>query len=343
MCVAFFKTGFFSLILPWIVCASLFAQQPTTESLSDMPGTSVADSDQLQLARGLMDQDHFAEAEDVLRHYLAADEHSGKAHELLAYSLLRQNKPGQALPEYTRAAALEMPTSHMLEQVAQAYILLDDLTDADHWSLRAVQLDPKDPNAWYGLGRVRQTEQRFADAVSCFQHVLELVPRSVKAENNLGLAYEDMDKLDEAAAAYKQAIAWQQNVPESGRSEQPLLNLAVLDLHAGKVAEAEPLLTEAVRISPKDSSIHEQLGHFYLQQNKINEAQREFTTACELDPGSGRLHFLLGQADKRLGWRQEAAEQFSFAARLTEQEARRTVPGSEKGAPIGKQIPDLSQ
>lgn len=294
------------------------AQQPR---LSDLGAQPVATPEALRAAREMEQANRFAEAEQTLRVYLRQDDTSGEAHQLLAYALLRENKPKEALAEYTRAAALTKPSSMMLVHVGQAYVLLNDNLDADKWTLRAVEMDPKNPDAWYGLGRIRYTEQRFSDALSCFQRVLSLVPKSVKAENNLGLTYEALNNVDSAKAAYRQAIAWQNEGPAAERSDQPLLNLGTVLVHQGQLAEAEPLLVQAATLSPDNPRTHEQLGHLFLQKGDFARAQQEFAQACKLDPGKSSLHFLLGQAYKRLGRKREADAEFATAARLANSEA----------------------
>lgn len=253
----------------------------------------------------------------MLRAYLQRDASSSQARYLLAYALMRQGKAKDALGEYTRAAALRKPTADELRGVAQAYVLLGDYTDADKWLRLSLQMDPRGADSWYNLGRLRYTQNRFEEALECFQKVLTLVPHSVKAENNLGLAYEGLNRTHEAEAAYRQALVWQQAGPPAEISEQPFINLGILLLHNNDQAGAQPLLERAARLSPKDPRIHEELGQLYMQQSKFVDAQREFKAACDLDPGKSNLHFLLGQAYKRLGNQKEAAAEFAEASRLT--------------------------
>jgi len=264
----------------------------------------------------MLDASRFHEAEGALTAYLRDNDLSGTAHAMLAYALLRENKPAESLKEYTRAAAIEEPSAQMLERVGQDYVLLGDWVDADKWTLRAVQIDPADADAWYSLGRIRYTEQRFRDALSCFQQVLKLSPKSVKAENNLGLSYEATNQTDAAVEAYRKAIEWQNEGPRAQISEQPLLNLGVVLLHRGGLAEAEPLLTQAAALAPRDPRIHEQLGHLYMQKRDYSAAEHELDQACKLDPKNSSLHFLLGQAYRHLGMRQEAEAEFAASARL---------------------------
>lgn len=267
-------------------------------------------------AQALVNAGRFAEAEEALRSYLRQNDRSAAAHALLAYALLRENKPRESLEEYTRAAAIEKPSAQTLERVGQDYVLLEDWADADAWTLRAVRMDPSNADAWYSLGRIRYTEQRFHDALSCFQHVLKLSPGNAKVENNIGLTYEALDQTDPAVEAYRQAIAWQNELPPAQRSEQPLLNLGIVLLHRGELAEAETLLTQAVAIAPKDPRILEQLGHLFMQKADYPAALGNFQQACAMDPKNAGLHFLLGQVYRRLGRLQEAKDEFALAVRL---------------------------
>jgi Flp pilus assembly protein TadD len=270
----------------------------------------------LARANSLMAAGDFKHAEATLRAYLATDSRSGRAHYMLAYALLRQNKPTDSLEEYTRAAAMQTPSAEQLRYVGQDYVLLDDYSDADKWISRSIEMNKSDPEGWYSLGRLRYTEQRFADAADCFKQALVLAPRSVKVENNLGLAYEGLNRTDDAEIAYRQAIAWQNDGPPGKASEQPLLNLAIVLVHRAELAEALTLLRQAVAIAPRDPRIHEQLGQVYMQQANYSEAQKSLEAATRLDPEKSNLHFLLGQAYRHLGRQQEAKTEFDAAARL---------------------------
>jgi Flp pilus assembly protein TadD len=286
--------------------------------LSDPKQPTFAGDNTLTELKALVDAGRFREAEGALRTYVVDNDLSPTAHEMLAYVLLRENKAADSLKEYTRAAAMETPSASMLEHVGQDYVLLGDWEDADKWTLRAVQMSPSDGDAWYSLGRIRYSEQRFRDAVSCFQQALKLSPKSVKVENNLGLAFEATNQTDAAVAAYRQAIEWQDQGPRDQLSEQPLLNLGAVLLHRGEMTEAESLLTKAAAMAPRDPRIHEQLGHLYMQKADYAAAEHELQKACELDPRNSSLHFLLGQAYRHLGKLEDAKAEFAASARLSQ-------------------------
>jgi tetratricopeptide (TPR) repeat protein len=259
----------------------------------------------------------YMQAEHLLRAYVVGEPRSGEAHYMLAYSLLRQNQPKESLQEYTTAAALQKPGAAELREVAQAYVLLVDYADANQWLMRSLQMDSADAETWYSVGRLRYTEQRFADAVDAFTRALALAPKSVKVANNLGLAYEGLNRTDDAAAAYRQAIAWQNPSSTERGSEQPMLNLAIVLVHLGDLDEALRLLQRALTIAPNDPRILEQLGQLYMQRANYTDAQKILSEATRLDPKKSNLHFLLGQTYRHLGRPQEAKAEFDLAAKLT--------------------------
>lgn len=274
-------------------------------------GTSLTDT------KRLIESGHFKEAEDWLRASLLKDDHSAEARYLLGYVLLRQNHPKEALEQYTLAATLRAPTASELNDVAKAYVLLEDYSDAGKWLNRSLEMNPNDPETLYSLGRLRFTEQQFGEALEYFKRTLELAPGSVKAENNLGLAYYGLNRTDEAEAAYRQAILWQDSGPPQDASEQPLLNLGIVLVERGQLAEAKALLMRAGSIAPREPRIHEQLGQIAMQLGNFSDAREEFEKATQLDPEKANFHYLLGQAYRHLGRQQDAKREFDAATRLT--------------------------
>jgi Flp pilus assembly protein TadD len=299
--------GLWTCIAPWGL-TQISAGVPTETQFSSVKHG-------LDGAKQLIAAGEFRQAEVLLHAYLGADEQSGSGRFLLAYVLLRLNEPKESLAEYTRAAQLQRPSAEDLKNVALDYVLLEDYEDAEKWMKRSVEMNEKDPDAWYGLGRILYTKQRFQDAVNCFEKTVALDPMSVKAEDNLGLAYEGLNRTEDAIKSYRAALALEQSSKESS-GEQPMLNLAIILIHHGRTDEALPLLIKAASIAPRDPKIREQLGHLYLQQGRLDEAQQELEETVALSPDSSAFHFLLGQVYRRQGLDERAKAEFTRAAEL---------------------------
>jgi tetratricopeptide (TPR) repeat protein len=292
-----------------LACAGLIYAAQQIVPLTPPPQAS-----SLAAAQQLIYAGQFPQADAMLRPLIASDPKAAEPRYLLAYALLREDKPADSLKEYTSAAALRAPTAAELRSVALDYVVLKDLPDADRWMSRSLAMDANDAESWYAMGRLRYTQGRYSDALTCFEKTIALNPRSVKGENNLGLAYEALNQNDDAVQAYRTAIAWQKD--DTAPSEQPLLNLAILLQHRNQLMEAQQLLEEAAKIAPMEPRIHENLGQVYLHTNRAADAVKELAAAAQIAPANPRYHFLLGQAYRRTGNDAEAKQEFARSAAL---------------------------
>jgi Flp pilus assembly protein TadD len=289
-----------------LTCLAIAATLPSAQAQNP--------PDLLQQAHTLAEAASFSQAEALTRTYLRTHDNSADAHYLLAFCLLREDKPVASLAEYTRAAALRKPNPDELRNVALDYVLANDYVDADKWMTQVVSWSPQDGESWYDLGRIKYTENRFTESVTCFQHALALMPKQVKAENNLGLSYEGLDRIPDALAAYRQAIAWQAGAPHP--SAQPFINLGTLLLDQNQAAPALQALQQAEALSPDDAKLCMTLGKAYDRTGNLPQAQAQLEHAVALSPQTAAYHFLLGQTYRKSGATEKAKAQFAEAAAL---------------------------
>lgn len=198
--------------------------------------------------------------------------------------------------------------------MALDYVLLNDYPDADRWMSASVEKAPGNGEAWYDLGRIKYTENRFAESVAAFERALALVPGSVKAKDNLGLALEGLGRNAEAQRAYEEAIALDKASAHSGA--QPLLNLATLLVNQGDSVRALPLLEQARGMDAGNAKIEEQRGRAYERLGRLSEAESALRAAVALKPESSGLHFQLGQVLKKEGKMALAKAEFARVAEL---------------------------
>lgn len=288
-------------------------------------------TDALISAKSLVEGGNFAEAERILRLYLSNHQSSGEAHFLLGYVLFRQiqtkaalegridpefqqKNAKAALAEFTQGARSNRPSAFDLKIVALCYVLLGDYADADKWLTKSLDLDSADLESWYYLGRAKYNEQRFEEAISAFKQCLLRDPGSVRAEDNLGLAYAGLDRYEEAIAAYQTAIGWQDKslIKDSG----PYIDLGSLLIDQNRAAEAIPYLSQGVAISPEESRGYAALGKAYFKTNDLEKAQKQLEKAVEFAPDNASLHYVLGQIYRRQGMLDKARAEFSRTAEL---------------------------
>jgi tetratricopeptide (TPR) repeat protein len=250
-------------------------------------------------ARSLLELGKLTNAEQVTRGYLRIHKNSAEGHYLLGYILFKEQDAKSSLAEYTEGAKYRTPSAADLEAVAADYVLLKDYPDADKWFTKAVEWNPKDALGWYYLGRTKYNENRFEEAVGAFEQCLTLAPKDVKAEDNLGLSYEGLNRVDKAIAAYRNAIAWQADA--AVKNVGPVFDLGSLLVDSNRPDDALPYLLEAARMTPQDYRVHRQLGKAYTHLNRLEKAQTELEKAAELAPENAPVHFMLAQVYRKQG------------------------------------------
>ena len=285
------------------------------------PGTTDA---LLLAAKAFVHLEKHADADSALRGYLVQHAESAEALYLLGYVLNRENRPANSLEIYTKAAARQSATGDDLKIVGLNYVLLNDYASAIHWLEKAVELDPKNHEAWYFLGRAYYTRGLLPEAKSAFQKVLQLNPNDAKAENNIGLILESEARPTEAIEAYKQAIVWQQKTAHS--SEQPYLNLGSILLHQERNEEAVPALEQAVKRAPGNPFCRLKLGTAYLRLSRLENARSELQEAARLDPENAAVHFQLGKLYKQMHAMDRAKKEFGRAEDIQSRDAMATKP-----------------
>lgn len=303
--IASTKTLLFGALL--LICAAPWMRAATWQNAGSESGVTLAQ------AKGSMDNHQWKVAEAQLRQYLTQHD-SPEARYALALTLFHEDRPNDSLAMYTRAAASRRPSAEDFHYIALDYVLLHGYTEADTWITRAAREDPSSGEIAYAMGRIKYTENRFAEAVTSFQRALELMPRSVKIEDNLGLAFEGLNEADKAIEAYQQAIAWQAS--NAHPSEQPLLNLGSLLTDRNDLGEALPLLQQAEALAPGNGKVHAALGKLYARQMNLPEAQRELEQAVNAEPNDAGLHFQLGQVYRKQGLQDKARQELARAAAL---------------------------
>lgn len=270
--------------------------------------------DPLAAARQMVDAGKFPEAEAALHNLLVANPSDPDVHFLLGYVLFREQNARESLAEFTAGAKFRRPTSDEFKIIASDYVLLGDFTDADKWFSEVVADSPNDAAANYLLGRTKFNENDFPAAISSFERALVLRPRYVEAENNIGLAWKELNDFQKARTAFQTAIDWQGNTPADA---QPFLNLGTLLADQSDFDASIPYLDEAAALSPDNPSIHEELSHVYAAQQNLPKAQSELERAVALAPNISSLHFKLGQLYRKEGLKERAQQEFAICEKLS--------------------------
>jgi tetratricopeptide (TPR) repeat protein len=292
-------------------------------ALSAIHAASQSSPDALVAARALVEHGKLAESEAATRTFLSGNPDSADGHFLLGYIFFREHKARESLAEFTAGAKFRRPRPDQLKIVASDYVLLDDFVDADKWFSEVVSETPGDANAHYLLGRTKFNENDYRGGIASFEQALALQPKYVEAENNIGLAWRELNELDKAHAAFKTAIEWQGAKPTDA---QPFLNLGKLLEDRHQPEEAISYLTRAAELAPSNPTVHEELSHVYAAQQNLPGAQAELEKAIALAPNISSLHYQLGQIFRKQGQADRAQKEFEQTARLSGSHSSEKTP-----------------
>ncbi|MBW1824581.1 MAG: tetratricopeptide repeat protein [Deltaproteobacteria bacterium] len=116
--------------------------------------------------------------------------------------------------------------------------------------------------------------------LSLWEDAAQKSPHIARPHYNLGNAYKNSDRLDEAIAEYKRALAINPNYLDA------LYNLGNTYLKKGKLDKAIDMYKKALAISPNFSRAHRNLGSAYLKKGENKLAITHFNMVKEIDAKS---------------------------------------------------------
>ncbi|ARU30845.1 hypothetical protein CAP31_03575 [Sulfuriferula sp. AH1] len=128
----------------------------------------------------------------------------------------------------------------------------------------------------------------------------------------LGRYYQGQNRYEQAALAYRKALAANNNFVEARNG------LGVIYSLQGKYAEAIEVLKVAVQQSPKSAHIYNNLGYAYYLQGQNKEAVTALQEAAKLDPGNQRALNNLGLAYAKAGDNADSIVALTKAIKATE-------------------------
>ncbi|MDJ0533290.1 MAG: tetratricopeptide repeat protein [Xenococcaceae cyanobacterium MO_207.B15] len=181
--------------------------------------------------------------------------------------------------------------------------------EQQHHQLLALNSDSAS-TTYYDLGYAYKQQGKLEEAIAYYQQAIEIDPQYADPHNGLGNVYKGQGKLDEAISGYEQAI---QLDPQF---VYPHYNLGLVYADQGKLEEAIAYYQQAIEIDPQYADPHNGLGFIYLSQGNLEEAISAYQQAIELDPKFAASHNNLGLVYEQQGKLEEAISAYQQALQL---------------------------
>ena len=158
----------------------------------------------------------------------------------------------------------------------------------------------RNPECWLcenNLGDMRfhESPPRLTEAAEHFMRALSLNPNFAPAHNNLGMAWQEMGRVEESLVEFAEAARLQP------RFASPLLNQASALRQLGRLTEATAPYEELLRIKPGDVETRNNLAGVLLELGRPREAVAHLERALTYEPGSAFARANLPTALVKLG------------------------------------------
>ena len=173
---------------------------------------------------------------------------------------------------------------------------------------------PAEARNAYQQAMQKAAEGKAESAVSDFQRALSLYPKYLRALNDLGVLYLKLNRLDESASTFRQALKIDRN------SLYPRLNLGIVLNRQGNHAEAAELLGKLYRNNSEFTAANVPYGEALAETGQLAEAEKVLRQAVADEKLKGSIqaeaHFRLGAVLNRQNRFAEAAVELERAITL---------------------------
>ncbi len=161
------------------------------------------------------------------------------------------------------------------------------------------------------LGDAFFQQGRINEAIAQFQKTLAINSNNPEANYDLGNAFLKQGRMDEAIAQFQRTLAINSSDVDVHYNYGDVHNnLGNAFLRQGRMDEAIAHFQMALEIKPQDADIHYNLGTAFRQQGSVNEAIVQFQKALAIKPEFAEAHYNLGNALLQQGHVEEAIAQF---------------------------------
>jgi len=209
-------------------------------------------------ARGIVNN----ETEHAYRRAVELDPQFAVAYAHLGRALNKLGRRDEAAQLYERAATLAKDTA-TLNLVADSLQAEQQWQNSEPILKRSLELDPRNPNALYMLGRMLVVFKRYQEAEPHLKLASEVNQKAFEPFNLLGRTYLALDRYEEAEVTYERAAG---------------------------------LASPADRKQLAGEFGFEGVGDGYLKAKKKPSAARAYQRALQLDPANRDLEKKLAQA-----------------------------------------------
>jgi protein O-GlcNAc transferase len=230
-----------------------------------------------------------AEASGLYQEILqAAPDHTDVLY-LLGVIAHQTGQSAQAVELMRRTLAIAPDQARCYNILGLDLVVLGMADEAEASFRRAIALD-ESPDSYVSLGILWKQQGRLDDAIAAYQQALARSPAHAAAHYNFGNAYLAKGQPGPAADCFRRAV---ESDPEHARA---LAALGQVLQTLARVEEAAPFLKRAVALMPDDADLHCDLGNALQTLGQLQAAHAAYQRSLEINPKLSRAWYSAGCA-----------------------------------------------
>ncbi|MFO7883929.1 MAG: tetratricopeptide repeat protein [Desulfobacteraceae bacterium] len=203
------------------------------------------------------------------------------------YSAHREGKFSEAEKGYQEILKIRPDWGQVLNALGNLYLDQDRPEKAKPVFEKAARLNPPDLSACYNLGRLKQLENDHQGALVVYKLMLDQQPDIGQVWNNMGVAYRELGKLDDAAAGFRSAVRFAPEMAEAWN------NLGVAQDELNQTENALNSYKKAIEIQPDYLSPHLNLGLVLQKTEQFKAAEEHYNQVLKIQPDNEVARFML--------------------------------------------------
>ena len=209
-----------------------------------------------------------ARTQALLKQLIAKHSRFAPAYNLLGQIERSQNALSQAELHLTRAVALDGTVASGWVNLAGVHVSRNNFAKAEDSLKRGLKINPGNAVLQFELANIYDAMGKSAYANELYKKILDAYPSYLPALNNIALNLSESGDLDNARSYAKNAY---QIDPQNPAIQDTYGWVLVL---GGDVSNGLPLLNQAVRGLPNDSTVLYHLGSALLKAGKNQEGKQ---------------------------------------------------------------------
>jgi tetratricopeptide (TPR) repeat protein len=168
-----------------------------------------------------------------------------------------------------------------------------NVTDAEKFLRRAIEIRPNLPDGWYELGHVLADQQKFSEALESYDRALKFRPNDANYLAYKAKVLMKLHRRDEAVALFQRAVQLRPNFWEAH------FELAGQFAVENRIADALKEYDEVLRINPQQRVARLNHGVLLVRLNRIEEGAADFKAVLKQDPQNRIAREYLEQVEAR--------------------------------------------